>query len=276
MRINTRIIFDIASGALIERESFEQQGSIALAKGGGGRGSSTQTANVPPELSGLYSSTGQNVTALQGQAPLSQFLDPNPTQVAPLSGTQQNAVNLTNRNLNQAQSPLSSAESVQAAYGLAPTPETGNLEDSQIAQAGQRYFSSEMRPGIENSATMQGLGRSTSLSNALAAAEGATMLPLMQGEQSRRDAQQMQRAGLVMPQYNVEQGRRDAMIGQGLQAGDVERAVTQEGYNATATDALRRQGISEQALFGPLGQLPSTIGQSTTSKTKSSGGGMFK
>lgn len=123
------------------------------------------------------------------------------------------------------------------------------LENSSIVQAGNRYFDTAIAPGITNQATLSGLGRSTANTNALAAAEAQTILPLLQGEQARRDA----------------------MINQGMTQGDVERSVEQQGYNADQNDYIRRQALSEQGLFAPLGQLPSTLGQST--KTTSSGGG---
>ena len=200
---------------------------------GGGSGSSVQQASVPPELSPLYKQTGQNVQALQNEDPLSAYTTPHPTQVAGLSAPQQGAIDLTNMNLREATRPL---------------------EDSEIVNAGHRYFQGAIAPGIENRAATSGLGRSTALTNALAATEAQTSLPLLQGEQARRDA----------------------LVNQALQVGDVQRGVEQAGYNTQAQDFLRRQAIAEQGVFGPLGQLPSTFGQTTTSKTSGGGGGMFK
>jgi hypothetical protein len=128
----------------------------------------------------------------------------------------------------------------------------GPLESSPIVGAGQRYYEANIAPGIENRAALSGLGRSTALTNALASTEATTMLPLFQGEEARRE-----RLGAL-----------------GLQAGQVERGAEQDVNTAEYQDFLRRQGLSEQALFGPMGQLPSTIGQKTS--TSSSGGGMFK
>lgn len=126
------------------------------------------------------------------------------------------------------------------------------LESAPIVQAGQRYFDQAVAPGIINQATLSGIGRSTALTNALSSAQAQSAVPLLQAEQARRDA----------------------MIQQGFQGGDVERSVSQETNNADQADFLRRQAIAEQALFGPLGQLPSTFGQ--TSKTSGGGGGLFK
>lgn len=202
---------------------------------GGTSGSSSSSASVPPELSGLYTQTGQNVQQLQNDLPISQFTGANPTQVAPLSGTQQSSLDFLNQNINDARNTT--------------------LENSPIVQAGNRYFEKSIAPGIVNQATLGGLGRSTALTNALSAAQAGTALPLLQGEQKRRDE----------------------LIGQGFTGGDIERSVQQQRFNSTAADALRRQAIAEQGLFGALGQLPSTFGQNSVSKSSGSGGGgMFK
>ncbi len=202
--------------------------------GGGGSGTSTTTNNIPPELSGLMSQTAGNVGALQNQSPqLGEYTAPNPTKVAPLSGTQQKAVGLMNSDLDSALSPL---------------------DESPIVQAGHNYFQHSIAPGITGQATLSGLGRSTANTNALAAAEAQTALPLLQGEQARRDQ----------------------MITQGMGVGDTERGVQQDINNAEATDFMRRQNIAEQALFGPLGNMPSSLGSTTvqSSKNSKSGGGL--
>ena len=168
---------------------------------------------------------------LQTQNPVSNYLGANPTQIAGMSGTSGKSLDYLNRNLDDAMGT--------------------NLENSEIAQAGSRYFNESIAPGITNQATLSGLGRSTANTNALAAAQAQTMLPLFQGEQARRDN----------------------MIQEGFKAGDMERGIEQQGYNAEQADYLRRQALAEQALFGSLGMLPSTFGK--TSST-SSDGGLFK
>lgn len=189
--------------------------------------------NIPSEFSGLYKTTGENIAGLQNQNPISDYMRAQPVTVAPLSGTQQKSLGYLNQNLDEAMG----------------TP----LEQSPIAQAGHRYFEGSIAPGITGQATLSGLGRSTANTNALAAAEAQTALPLMQQEQARRDA----------------------MINAGFAGGDIERSVEQEANNAAYADFLRRQGLTEQGLFGPLGQIPSTFGQSSKSKS-SGGGGLFK
>lgn len=199
-----------------------------MAKGGS---TSSSATTIPRELKPLYAQTGQETMALQKANPVSNYLGENPTQIAPLSGTQNKSLDYLNRNLDTAMN-------------------TG-LGDSDIAKAGQKYFQESIAPGITNQATLSGLGRSTANTNALAAAEAQTMLPLFQGEQARRDA----------------------LIGEGFKGGDIERSVEQQGYNAEQADYQRRQALAEQALFGVSGQLPSTFGKSSST---SGGGGLFK
>lgn len=192
-------------------------------------GSSSTTTNIPKELRPLYTQTGQNLMALQDLNPVSNYLGNHPTQIAGLSGLQNQSLGLLGQNLSDA---------------------TGALEDAPIMQAGHRYVENTILPGVTNEATLSGLGRSTANTNARAAAEAQTMMPLLQGEQARRDQ----------------------LINQGLYGGDVQRSVEQQGYNAQAQDYMRQQALAEQALFGVMGQLPSTFG----STTSTSGGGLFK
>ena len=56
--------------------------------------------------------------------------------------------------------------------------------------------------------------------------------------------------------------------------GELERGIEQERNVNEQRDYLRRQAIAEQSIFGPLGQfVPSTLGQSSTTTSKESGGG---
>lgn len=200
--------------------------------GGGSRGSSsTSTQEIPAELKPLYSQTGTKVMGLQEEAPISTYLTPRPAEIAPLSPTQQTSLDLLNRNLMEVGQPL---------------------EEAPIVGAGKRYFESQVAPGIENRATLSGLGRSTALENARATAEAATVLPIMQGEQARRDS----------------------MIEAGLRGGDIERAVEQDTLTAEMEDYLRSRALAEKALFAPVSDIPSTFGQAT--RGRESGGGMFK
>lgn len=243
--------------------------------GGGPSGSSTSKATIPKELRPLYEQTGTGIQELQNQIPVSGFTGENPLQIAPLARTQNLALGNIGASLESARSPLESSEQAQVARRLFDMNRpTGGLETGPTIEAGRRYYQSSIAPGVENRAALSGLGRSTALTNALATTEAQTMLPLLQEEQARRDRLQALEAGTYLPLLSNEQARRDALVGQGLQAGQVERGAEQDVYTAAYQDFLRRQGLGEQALFGPMNQLPSTFGQRTS--TSQSGGGLFK
>lgn len=166
IKISTRIVLDIATGKLLEAESFDYEGPLALAGKGGSSGSSSTVQEIPAELKPLYAQTGTTLMGLQNENPISNYLGANPTPVAGLSGLQNKSLGLLSQNLSDATTPL---------------------EQSPIAQAGTRYFQSSIAPGITNQATLSGLGRSTANTNALAAAQAQIELPLLQAEQARRD-----------------------------------------------------------------------------------------
>jgi len=270
---------------------------------GDSSGNSTTVSEIPAELKGIALKSANSIGQLQDDLPAGEFTNRNPVRIAPLSGTQQQASNAMSRNLTNAyDTPLDQSAYVQAGNNLAKnnlfyTDSSGGLEkggvieagkrwatdnpmdQSDIVQAGNRYFDTSIAPGIQNSATLSGLGRSTAAEAARSAAEASTMLPLLQGEQARRDTllsgEQGRRDTLFRDEQqrgqsalNAEQQRRDAMIDQGLRVGDAERAVTQSEYNADQSDFIRRQALAEQALFGGLGAAPSTQGQTTTSNNK--------
>jgi len=74
-----------------------------------------------------------------------------------------------------------------------------------------------------------------------------------------------------------------------MQAGGLERGISQASLDAIYKDMLRQQALSEEALYTPMGMLfPSAIGQDLVSSgtynsqtlgssdQSSSGGGLFK
>ena len=80
-------------------------------------------------------------------------------------------------------------------------------------------------------------------------------------------------APLQLAAGRQESARELAAVEAQLRAGGLERGVDQAALNAQQQDFLRRQALSEQALFGPLGSvLPSAIGQTKTTKMSDTGG----
>ena len=241
--------------------------------GGGGPSQSTK-ATVPKELSGLYGDTGKTIQEYQHSFPIADYGRSNPLRTAGTSNLQGKAISNLGANLDAARNPLESTEQAQVARRLFDVNRpTGNLEDGATVQAGRRYYQANIAPEVENRAALSGLGRSTALTNAAASTEASTMLPLLQAEQARRDRLHELEVGTYLPILGGEQARRDALIGAGFQGGQVERGIEQDQNTAQYQDFLRRQGLAEQAVFGPLNQLPSTFGQKTSVSGQS---GMFK
>lgn len=71
----------------------------------------------------------------------------------------------------------------------------------------------------------------------------------------------------------AETARAQQQYSSALQLDELYRNQIQQQYDSQYNDYLRRQALSEQSLFGPLGQIiPSAFGQ----RVSQSGGGMFK
>ena len=89
-----------------------------------------------------------------------------------------------------------------------------------------------------------------------------------------RESQAMLSAApLELSAGGAETQRRLQELDAAMRVGGVERGVAQSEEQAAMADYLRRQALSEQALFGPMGQvLPTSLGSTTTGKE--SGGGI--
>lgn len=167
------------------------------------------------------------------------------------------------------------------------------LQNDPSIGAAVRAFNQYQLPQIQNQMAISGLGQSNAAANAVSLGLGQQMAPMMQaalareqeslgrGAQAteaeinrRQQANQFdtttqlnaanQFAGLGNQQYQQQLGQ----IGASDQFGNQQQAVQQNQYDAAYQDYLRRQGLSEQATFGPFGQLvPSAFGsKSLTSK----------
>jgi hypothetical protein len=140
-------------------------------------------------------------------------------------------------------------------------------------------FQRLIQPGLENQYSLSGLGRSTALPAALSLGQASMLTPLMmdalareqhrldrgygstEEELGRRERSSVRRAeatsqriGQLMGLSAQQYGQRQGAIQTGLQAGGVQRGVAQQGLSNAYTDFLRRQGLSEQALYAPFGQ----------------------
>lgn len=167
------------------------------------------------------------------------------------------------------------------------------VDDPAIAAA-LANFRQNVQPGIENQATLAGLGRSTALTNALATSQAQMLAPMYESafgregdrinrlggaaenELGRRERSSVRSAeanqnsiNQLMSLSEMLYGRRQGTQQAAMAAGQTERGIRQAGLDAQNQDYLRRQALSEQGLFTPFGQMmPSAIGSRTMTTGK--------
>ena len=257
---------------------------------------------IPKELKPLYSQTAQGMMNLQNLTPLwgkpggesQNFLTPTPMATAPVdplqTWTSENVKNLLN---------TPEAEKTAAQYGaLAPIAAgrmaTGaGVEKDPAVLAASAAFDKLMAPVIENQMGLAGLGRSSSLANSLALGKSSQLAPLIQDYINREQTTLNNQANMyasLMPQFSslgaAETSRLTAALNDAMQVGGTMRGIAQEPLSAAYQDFLRRQALSEQALFVPFGAMagpsigPSATSTSTGTQTSTGGSkmsqGMFK
>src|SRR5262245_13102778 len=210
--------------------------------GGGTRTKTTQEPQVPQPLSELSQSSTQAAQAYQRENPLTAFGTPSPLKVAPLSARE------------------------SAAYGkiggleeLGKRRVTGaNIQASPSFQAANEAYNVAIRPSVENTAAVSGLGRSTALTNADAAARAAYLQPTIEAGLGREERGNQNEAQMLLSEIQALSG-----------AGGTERGIEQAVYEAQKADELRRQALAEESVYQPLGAIaPSTIGQQSTTRGK--------
>jgi hypothetical protein len=248
--------------------------------GGGGGQKSQTTQNVPWELSGLYSGTGQRLSrgqeSIWGDGGDSEFMNARVRDIAPRSAGQDFASQLTLRSANPSSYEPWARQAIAGAQGQAQRTVTGSgLATDPAIQAARTAFREGAAKNIVDQQSLSGRGRMNSVDNALANAEAQFMLPVIQ-EGLAREERGIDRqigtygntANQLMNLGQAETARNLSAIQAGQQTGATERGIEQERLDAPFQDYLRRQNLAEQFLFGPMGQLPSTIGQTV----KTSGG----
>jgi hypothetical protein len=197
---------------------------------------------MPDYTSALAQQTGEKYRQFQTKAPIDPFLEAKPMKVAGLSEGERKAAGMVPQIQQQAQRRVSGE----------------TLRTDPSFAAAQEAYNTAIMPGIENRAAVSGLGRSTALTNADAAARAAYLQPTIENVFGREE--------------RALGTERDAVL-QAMQAysqtGGVERGIEQAGYEAERQDELRRQALAETALGTPMGTLvPSTIGQQSTTRGK--------
>ena len=265
--------------------------------GGGGKSTTTQGSTgqqtssseshieIPSELKPLYTQSASGMMNLQNLSPLwgggaggsTNYLAANPMQTAGADPLQTWAAEGVKGLGDQTE-----AEKVAMQYGLKASSLAGRMATGAGAAtdpavlAASDAFEKLMAPGIENQMGLAGLGKSSSLANALALGKSSQMAPLITDyinrEQNALNNEANMYAGL-MPQFTalggVETSREQAALNDAMQIGGTMRGIEQEPLTAQYQDFLRRQALSEQALFVPFGATAgASIGPNATSESQ--------
>jgi hypothetical protein len=210
--------------------------------GGGTRTTTKQEPNVPAGVSALSEGSVREAEKYQQANPLTAYGTASPLKVAPLSAREQQAY-----------------EMIPQLGEIGRRKVTGaNIQASPSFQAANQAYETAIQPTIENQSVLSGLGRSTALTNASAAARAQYLQPTIEAELGREERGNQTEAQMLLSQIQALTG-----------AGGTERGITQAEYEAQKADELRRQALAEEAVYQPLGALtPSTIGQASTTRGK--------
>lgn len=256
--------------------------------GGSGSGSGTQTTvyqpapinqttvstpQIPEELKGLVTGGANQLQDIQNMAPLSQYLASNPQQIAPMTDLQNYGASLV-PSLNQ--QPLNETLA-QGAYLLSPDVASRSLAaqispDDPLVKAYQAAFEANALPLIQNQAAKAGLGTSSSMLDAIARGEAATLpgaintaLQTELAQQQAQVAAMEQSASGLAGLSTADTARMQGAINTAESVGAVQQSNQQAVMNASYQDYLRKMGLSEEAVMAGMGIAPSTIGTSTVS-----------
>lgn len=272
---------------------------------GGGKSSTTQTNNIPDELKGLTTKTADKLGNLQDQPGFNpgEYIAPHAMQVPGLSGNQQAAVGQAGSigqmtgGENSAYGSLYNATNYAGQSSLPYASQSGLATGASLAKdpsiaAAYNAYATQVAPGLKNDYGLMGLGKSTSLGDALARGAASQLYPAtqaaLQREQAANEAQIGRQTNAAESQIGRETStalntagqyaglgsqdtqRRLAGLNALLTTGGLERQVGTEQANADQQDFLRRQGLAEEGTYGILGQLPSSFGAQAVTKTGAS------
>ena len=178
-------------------------------------------------------------------------------------------------------------------------PTGRNLGSDPALAEGRAQFELGIKPMLENQAALAGVGRGTGVMNAMAAGQGAYLLPMIQDALGREErsidrryadatgrantffGMDMSRAGQA---GQAAGARRSALenaanfrlnLGETLrtrdqdrlniynQLGQERRSIRQDRLDSAFNERMRQLGAYEQATAGPLGMIPGVFGSRT-------------
>ena len=236
-------------------------GSASQKSTGWSTGESESQIEMPQFLQPLAEQTASNVQWFQDALPLWKFMGENPLEVAPADELQ----NWVSENVRTPwETPGTRGQAldyVSKAVDFAGKRATGEgIETSPAVLKASEAFDKLMLPQIENQMGLAGLGKSSSLGNAMATGKTTYMLPMIQDELAREQATYQNQAAMyagMVPQLEgmgtSDASRQFATLNAAASQGGTMRGIAQEPLTAAYQDFLRRQALSEQALFLPFG-----------------------
>lgn len=249
------------------------------------QGTSNSQVVVPDYLKPLAEKSANDMIQYQAQNPLQQYFAPNPMEVAPKNELQDWVSQNVKTTWDTPATRGQALDYVGKATDLAGQTATGaGIDTSPAVLRASEAFDKLMQPQIENQMGLAGLGKSSSLGNAMAMGKTTYMLPMVQDELAREQAAIQNQAsmyGSMVPQLEGmgtnDTTRQLATLSGVATTGASDRAITQEPLTADYQDFLRRQALSEQAAFVPFGATASqSIGPQAQAQQTSSSGGTTK
>src|SRR3990167_3853633 len=163
----------------------------------------------------------------------------------------------------------------------------GQPGQSPLTQAAVQAFQQNTLPIIQQQMQLAGLGRSGALGVSIADAMASAMPQFIQ-----QDIQNRLAAAGMIPQFalgqegltqqaagsaaDIAQQNQLAQMQLALQAagagGELQQGIAQQALDAAQLERLRLQGLSEAGTTSLFGGLPATLGQTSTTQQKQSGG----
>lgn len=239
--------------------------------GGGGGGHQTTVSSSQPQINKMLRPLMQQsstdwLTAMQqaGQNSLASLLAANPEQIAQLTPSETSDIGQLQ------QYATSGTPQMNQAQALINSLTSGALGSSPETLAGMAAYNQNIMPTITSSLGATGGGRGGALTAALTQGQTSAYMPLIQQEIQNRESAIGQESDLAnMQSQNVQNA---------LNANDMVRQIQQSQLSSNFQDFLRRSGLIQQLVQGPLSNWGgNTFGSQSVSQgtTESAGGGLF-
>ena len=253
-------------------------GSQSQSSSGSSQGTSKSQIEIPSVLNWIMDKSAHQLYYNQLANPLTNYTTEHPMETAPADPLQ----NWVSSNvLKTWETPEQRAQAMDymgKAVDLSGRTATGEgIESSPAVLKASEAFDRLMQPQIENQMGLSGLGKSSSLGNAMAMGKTTYMLPMIQDELAREQAAITNQANMYAGMVPQLEGMSTADLARQLQTlnaaatqGGTMRGIAQEPLTAAYQDYLRRQALAEQAVYLPFGATATaSIGQKSEAQQTS-------